>query len=111
MTVDQLGDRRARHQHTLIDDEGQTAEPGLAQQVGGGYALFDAALEQRLQVGVLVVFQAAIEIGVGDFPRQVQRAEHQLAGFIPGIVGAVAEEQLLGLKTTDGPADVITQGT
>lgn len=69
MTVDQLGDRRARHQHAFIDDEGQTAEPGLAQQVGGGYALFDAALEQRLQVSVLVVFQAAIEIGVGNFPR------------------------------------------
>ena len=28
---------------------------------------------------------------------------------LPGA--AVAEEQLLGLKTTDGPADVITQGT
>ena len=64
-----------------------------------------------MQVRMLGVFQAAIEVAVGDFVRQVQGSEHQLARFIPGVVGAVAEEQLLAMKPTDCPANVVAHGT
>ena len=64
-----------------------------------------------MQVRMFGVFQAAIEVAVGNFVRQVQGTEHQLAGLIPGIVGAVAEEQLLTMKPTDCPANVVAHGT
>ncbi|MCY1242305.1 hypothetical protein D9M72_552570 [compost metagenome] len=57
-----------------------------------------------------VFFQIAVEVAVGDFPRQVQRAQHQLTGFVPGIVGAMAEKQILPMEAADGPTDMVTQG-
>jgi len=99
-----------RNQHALIDDERQTAEPGLPEQIGGRYALLDAPLQQILQVRTLIVLEAAVEVAVGHFPGQVQRTQHQLARLVPGVVGAVPEEQLFGLETADGPANVVAQG-
>src|SRR5690606_23434639 len=83
--------------------------PGLAEQIGGGHALFAAAFEQPLQVLALVVLQAAVQVAVGDFPGQVQGTEDHLAGLVPGVVGPVTEEQALGMDAADGPADVVAQ--
>ncbi|MNT46753.1 hypothetical protein D3C72_1834210 [compost metagenome] len=58
----------------------------------------------------LVLFQAAVQVTVGDFVGQVQGAQHQLAGLIPRIVGAMTEEQVFSMETADSPANVITQG-
>jgi len=58
----------------------------------------------------LVILQAAIQVAVGNLERQVQGAEHQMAGIVPGVVGTVTEEQFFGMKTADGPADMVTQG-
>jgi hypothetical protein len=41
----------------------------------------------------------------------MQRAQHQLTGFVPGIVSAMAEKQILPMEATDGPTDMVTQGT
>ncbi|RMO56848.1 hypothetical protein ALQ29_05593 [Pseudomonas marginalis pv. marginalis] len=107
---DQLADRRTRDQHALINDKRHAAEPGLFQQVSGGHALMDAAMQQTLNVGNLFFFQVAIQIAVGNFPRQVQGAEHQLPGFVPGIVGTMPEKQLFPMETADSPSDVVAQG-
>ena len=37
--------------------------------------------------------------------------QNQLTRIVPGVVGAVAKEQLLRLKTADSPANIVTQGT
>ncbi|MOA16037.1 hypothetical protein D3C78_1362280 [compost metagenome] len=59
----------------------------------------------------LFVFKAAVQVAVGNFPWQVQCAQHQLPGFIPRIVGAMAEKQILPMETADGPTDMVAQGT
>ncbi|MCY1385049.1 hypothetical protein D9M69_733780 [compost metagenome] len=59
---------------------------------------------------MLVILQAAVEVAVGDLPRQMHSPQHQLAGLVPGIVAAMTEEQLFAIETADSPADVITQG-
>lgn len=41
----------------------------------------------------------------------MQRTQHQLTGFVPGIVSAMAEKQILPMEATDGPTDMVTQGT
>jgi hypothetical protein len=53
---------------------------------------------------------SAIEVAVGNFPRQVQGTEHQLPGFVPGVVGAMAEKQILPMEAADGPTDMVAQG-
>ncbi|MCY1428766.1 hypothetical protein D9M71_446630 [compost metagenome] len=58
----------------------------------------------------LVVLQTAVQVGIGDFPGQVQGAQHQLARLVPGVVGAMTEEQALRMETAHGPADMVTQG-
>jgi hypothetical protein len=40
----------------------------------------------------------------------VQGAEHQLPGFVPGIVGAVAKKQVFPMETADSPTDMVAQG-
>ncbi|MOA27673.1 hypothetical protein D3C78_1485610 [compost metagenome] len=57
-----------------------------------------------------VFFQIAVQVTVGDFPRQVQRTQHQLTGFVPGVVGPMAEKQILPMEAADGPTDMVTQG-
>lgn len=57
------------------------------------------------------VFKTAVQVAVGDFPRQMQRAQHQLPGFVPRIIGAMAEKQILSMETADGPTDMVAQGT
>ncbi|MCY1224929.1 hypothetical protein D9M72_371070 [compost metagenome] len=110
LLLDQFGDGRTRHQHSLVDHEGHATEPGLAQQVGHRHALFDASAQQFAQVCALILFQAAVQVAVGNLVGQMQRAEHQLAGFVPGVIGAVPEEQVFGMETADCPANVVTQG-
>ncbi|MCY1428780.1 hypothetical protein D9M71_446770 [compost metagenome] len=106
---DQLANGRTRHQHAFVDNERHAAEPGLAQQVGGRYTLFDTALEQVLKAYSLVVLEHAVQVAVGHLPWQVHRTQHQQAGFVPGVVGTVTEEQVMLVEAADRPADVVAQ--
>ena len=106
---DQLANRRTRNQHPLVDDKRHAAEPCLTQQVGGGHTVFDATLEQVLHVAQLIVFQAAVEVAVGDFPRQVQGPQDQLTRLVPGIVGAMAEKQIRAMEAADSPTNMVAQ--
>ena len=58
----------------------------------------------------LIILQAAIQVAVGNLERQMQGTKHQLTGIVPGVVGTVTEKKLFGMKATDGPADMVTQG-
>src|SRR5690606_19791085 len=109
--LDKLTDGGTGNQYTLIDDEWQTAEPGLPKQVGGGYAVHNTTTQQLLKMFALIVFQAAIEVAIGDFPRQVQCTQHQLPRLVPGVVGTMAVKQLPGMKLADSPANIIAQRT
>ena len=57
-----------------------------------------------------VFFEAAIEVTVVDLPRQIQCAQNQLTGFIPSIVGAVTEKQLVLMKLANGKTNMVAQG-
>jgi hypothetical protein len=70
----------------------------------------NTAMQQTLYVRDFLFFQVAIEVTVGNFPWQVQSAEHQLPGFVPGIVGTVTKKQVFPMETADGPTDVVAQG-
>ncbi|MND86151.1 hypothetical protein D3C80_781040 [compost metagenome] len=107
---DELADRRAGYQHPLIDDKRHPAEPRFAQQVGGRHPLFDAARDQLLDVNQLLVFEAAVQITVGNFPRQVDGTQHQQPRFVPGVIGAMPEKQLFLMETADSPTDMVAQG-
>src|SRR5690606_25513816 len=109
--LDKLTDGRTGNQYTLIDDEWQTAEPGLPKQVSGGYAVHNSTTQQLLKMFALIVLQAAIEVAIGDFPRQVQCTQHQLPRLVPGVVGTMAVKQLPGMKLADSPANIIAQRT
>ena len=67
-------------------------------------------MQQALYVGDFLFFEVAVQVAVGHFPRQVQGAEYQLAGFVPGIVGAMPEKQLFPMETADSPTDMVAQG-
>ena len=47
--LDQLGDRRARDQHALVDVERQPGEPRFVREIGQRHALVDAPRQQRLE--------------------------------------------------------------
>lgn len=50
-------------------------------------------MQQTLYVGNLFFFEAAIQVAVGNFPRQVQCTQYQLPGFVPGIVRTMAKNR------------------
>ncbi|MCY1430964.1 hypothetical protein D9M71_469240 [compost metagenome] len=107
---DQLADRRTGYQHAFVDNERHPAEPRLAQQVGGRYAFFDTPGDQLLYMNQLLVFKTAVQIAVGNFPRQVDSAQHQEPRFVPGVVGTMPEKQLFLMETADSPTDMVAQG-
>ncbi|MNZ91814.1 hypothetical protein D3C78_1108090 [compost metagenome] len=108
VAFDQLGDRRARHQHALVDAVRLAAEPGLAEQVGGRDAFVDTPLQQRAHRLQLVQLETAVEVVGRHIPGQMQAAQHQRSRLVPGVVGAVPEEQLGAMEAADTPADQVT---
>ena len=67
-------------------------------------------MQEHPEFVALVVFQGAVQVAIGGVPGQVYGAQHQGAGLVPGVVVAMAEEQLFGMEAADGPADVVAQG-
>src|SRR5690606_15325304 len=97
--VDQLGDRRTRHQHTLIDVERHAAEPRLLQEIGKRLACCHALLEQLRHFAHCGGIQAQLRFSFGcRLSMAPQHRFQQPAGLVPGIVGAVAEEQAGSLQ-------------
>ena len=108
--LDQLGDRRARNQHTLIDIEGHAGEEGLAEQIRQRLAGGDALTHQRHDARSLHGQKARVDHGGVRVPRQMQRTQHQRHRFVPGRIGAMGEVQAMRVELTGRPADQVAQG-
>ncbi len=96
--LDQLGDRRARHQHPLIDVERQAHEPHPFHEIGRGPALAHAPIEQRAH---LALARNAHRFLV-DLRRlrviQAERVKHQRRRFVERVIGAVSVRQARALE-------------
>ena len=108
--VQQFGDEGTRHDDALVDIETVVAQPGFMGQVGGRQAIFDAALVDVEQGVAFAVRQTGVEEGFEPVERQVQGVQHQIGGFVPGVVGAVAEEQAGLVEAADREAQPVANG-
>ncbi len=87
---DELGERRARHEHAPVDVELQTHEPHPLHEVGSGQALANPPLEESLD---LPAAGGAHRIRIGRRRVrviQIERVEHQRGRFVERIVRAVS---------------------
>ena len=110
VVVDQLANRRARHQHAFIDIELVAAEPGFVGQVGDRNALVHAA-DHALNDAVFFAGSQARGAHVfRNVQRQVERRQHQLYGFIPRIIGTVTVPDIGGAEAANRPAQHVLYG-
>lgn len=108
--VDQLADRRTRHQHALVDVEFHAAEPGLVGQVGDRDALVDAADHALNDAMALAGGQTGGVHVLRNIQRQEQAWQHQLHRFVPRIIGSVTIVDIGGVETAYRPAQHILNG-
>jgi photosystem II stability/assembly factor-like uncharacterized protein len=58
----------------------------------------------------LVAGQAGVEKRLEPIERQVQAVQQQINRFVPGVVGAVSEEQSAFAEAADGKAQEVAHG-
>jgi hypothetical protein len=90
--LDELGERRTRNQHALIDVESQPREPGFVSQVRQRHAFDDAAFEQRRDLRSLRGAGPATQHAGRRVVRQLHGVENQRRRLVTCIVGAMTEE-------------------
>lgn len=105
--LDQFRDRRARNQHIRGHLEGHAGKPGLAGQVGHRHALLNPALNARQQQRALLGQQHGAGVGGWQVVRQMQAAQHQIAGLIQGAVESLRKTEAGGIEATGGVANEI----
>ncbi len=108
--VNKLTNRRARHQHAFIHIEFMTAEPGFVSEVSHRNALVDAADHALNDAVLLAGGQARGTHIFRDIQRQIERRQHQLHGFVPGVVGTVTVPDVGGAEAADRPAQHVLNG-
>ena len=87
----QLGDRRARHQHTRIHVQLESCKEGAMGKIGQRQPLADAPLEQRVDARHPARREyVAIDAGA-PIMRETGNEEHQLRGFVARLRGAMTE--------------------
>jgi photosystem II stability/assembly factor-like uncharacterized protein len=64
----------------------------------------------RSTAAALVAGQACVEKRLEPVERQVQAVQQQIDRFVPGVVGAVTEEQSAFVEAADGKAQQVAQG-
>ena len=102
--LDQLGDRRARHQHLFIDPELQSREPGAPDQIGRRHALDDPAFDEFADAHPLGRGEPAVAEVRGQIGVEVQGAQHQQRRLVDGVVGAVPEVEAGRVEAARAPA-------
>lgn len=107
VSFDQLGDRRARDEHSLVDMEVETGEASRAREIRRGRALDDTALEQRDDGDLLRVREPAREQVIGRVVVEAERVEHEHAGLVGGVVRAMAEVQARRVEAARAEADEV----
>ena len=93
--LDELRERRPRHQHPPVDLELQAREPRLAGEIGGGNPLLDSPAKERADRPAFTAGQAGVEELGGErrAGRKAQRVEDEGEGLVDRVVGAVREAQ------------------
>ena len=92
LPLDELGERRARHEGARIDAHRQTRKESLPGEVGRGQTRVDALLQQRVVAQLLGGPQRTPQGRLGDRPGEPERAPEQGRRLVAGVVGAVPEE-------------------
>ena len=105
--LDELGDRRPRHQRAGVGLEAETGEPGLAGEIGGGDAFLDPAQEQPQHVFLLGQRDPRLAVDRRQIVRQVQRMQGELGRLVEGVVVAVAEGETGRVETAGAVADQV----
>ena len=108
--VDQFTNRRTRHQHAFIDVKFMATEPGFVGQVGHRNALVDAANHALNNTVFFAGGQTRGAHVFRDIQRQVERRQHQLHGFIPRVVSAVAVPDIRRAEAAHRPAQHVLNG-
>lgn len=106
----QFADERARHDHPLIDVEGDALDIGLLGQIGGGHALHDALLDAAEHYLALALRQPRIGPGIDVVNRKVKRLEDQEGRLIDGARRPLAENEARLRKAADGKAQHVANG-
>jgi hypothetical protein len=82
----------ARHQHALVDPEGQAGKETDAREIGGGQAFLDPPRQQPLHGLLRGGADAAAVAGAPALRGQLKCVQHEGRRFIAGVVRAVPEE-------------------
>ncbi len=88
---DELGDGRARHEHTLVDVQLEPREECAVRQVGERHTPFDALLEQRVDERAPPRGEGFAVDGAALLVRQPRRIEDEFGGLVASVVRAVSE--------------------
>ena len=89
---DEFGDRRARHQHALIDVQLEAGEERSMREIGERHALGDAPLAAAASMRAARRARQRLGVGAGaQRVREPRRKEHQFGRLVARIVGAVTE--------------------
>ncbi len=102
--LEQLGEEGARHDHARIDGEAEVAQPGLAEDVGGGDALVDALLDGFEQADALLGRDAGVHERLQAVERQGEAAEDQPHRLVEAVLHAMAAEDAGAIEAGDGVA-------
>ncbi len=110
VVINQLANRRTRHQHALIDIKFVAAEPGFIGQVGDRDTLVNAT---NHSLDNAVFFAGRQPRGPHIFrniQRQIKRRQHQLYRFIPRVIGTVSIPDIRRAKAAYRPAQHVLNG-
>ena len=92
--LDQFGDRRARNQHTRVDQIAATGKPRLTDEIRTS-AMHDPALEHANEFASLCAPSRSRRESNRPRPRDAATCHSSAERFVPRVVGAVAEHELV----------------
>ena len=89
--LDQLGDRRARNQHPLVDVHAAGRRTSSAASGRRPECARACAARAGLEAGALRLAHAGLQTAAASGARPAQRVQHQRSGLIARVVGAMAK--------------------
>ena len=110
MVINEFANRRARHQHALIDVKLMSAEPGFVGQISDRNAFVNAANHALNDAVFLTGSQARGAHIFRNIERQIQRRHHQLHRFVPRVVGTVSVPDICSAEATNRPTQHVLNG-
>ena len=103
--VDEFGEGRPGYQHTLVDIEFESGEPGLVNEIGNRHPAVNALFDQRFNSGQFACVDRSFVNSRHVVMRQPQVRKHQPGGLVHRVVRTMAEAQLGRAKSARDLAD------